>query len=93
MTFNGILQILLYFGILLLTVKPMGAFMAAVFTGQRTFLHPVLRPLEVGLYKLFGVPRGRGHEVDDLRGRHAPVQRRRPASHLRPAAPARIPPL
>ena len=55
MTANGILQILLYFGILLLTVKPMGAFMAAVFTGERTFLHPVLRPLEVGMYKLFGV--------------------------------------
>ena len=55
MTFNGILQIALYFGILLLTVKPMGAFMARLFTGERTFLHPVVRPLEVLTYKIFGV--------------------------------------
>ncbi|MBC8136730.1 MAG: potassium-transporting ATPase subunit KdpA, partial [Fibrella sp.] len=55
MTFNGILQILLFFGILLLTVKPLGTYMARVFTGERTFLTPVLGPVERGLYKLFGV--------------------------------------
>ncbi len=55
MTFNGILQILLFFGVLLLMVKPLGAFMAAVFTGGRTFLTPVFAPLERGLYRLFGV--------------------------------------
>ncbi|MBC7806599.1 MAG: potassium-transporting ATPase subunit KdpA, partial [Akkermansiaceae bacterium] len=55
MTFNGILQILLYFGVLLLTVKPLGTYMARVFTGERTFLTPVLGPVERGLYKLFGV--------------------------------------
>ncbi len=55
MTFNGLLQIALFFGVVLLAVKPLGGFMARVFTGQRTVLHPVLRPLETGLYKLFGV--------------------------------------
>jgi K+-transporting ATPase ATPase A chain len=55
MTANGILQITLYFIVLMLTVRPLGAFMARVFNGQRTFLHPVLRPLEAGLYKIAGV--------------------------------------
>jgi len=55
MTANGILQIALYFVVLLALTKPMGAYMAKVFCGERTFLHPVLRPLEVGLYKLCGV--------------------------------------
>jgi K+-transporting ATPase ATPase A chain len=55
MTANGILQIGLYFVVLLALTKPLGAFMAKVFSGERTFLHPVLRPLEVGLYKLCGI--------------------------------------
>ena len=55
MTFNGIIQIALFFGVLLLTVKPLGGFMARVFGGDRTFLHPVLRPVESGIYKVMGV--------------------------------------
>ena len=55
MTFNGILQIALYFGVLLLTVKPLGVFMTQVFTGERNFLSPVLVPVERALYRLFGV--------------------------------------
>jgi K+-transporting ATPase ATPase A chain len=55
MTGNGVLQIALYFLVLLALTKPLGAFMAKVFAGERTFLHPVLRPLEVGLYKVCGI--------------------------------------
>ena len=55
MTGNGILQIALYFLVLLALTKPLGAYMAKVFAGERTFLHPVLRPLEAGLYKLCGI--------------------------------------
>ncbi len=55
MTPNGILQIALFFGVLLLTVKPLGAFMARVFSGERTVLSPLFGPVERGLYKLFGV--------------------------------------
>jgi K+-transporting ATPase ATPase A chain len=55
MTANGILQIALFFVVLLALTKPLGAFMAKVFSGERTFLHPVLRPLEVGLYRLCGI--------------------------------------
>src|SRR5882762_10424814 len=51
----GILQIALFFGLILLCTKPLGAFMAKVFEGQRTFLHPLLRWLEVLTYKIVGV--------------------------------------
>ena len=40
MTGNGILQIALYFLVLLALTKPLGAYMAKVFAGERTFLHP-----------------------------------------------------
>lgn len=55
MTTNGIFQIALYFGLILLVTKPMGAYMAKVFSGERTFLHPVLRPIERLCYRLAGV--------------------------------------
>ena len=55
MTSAGILQILLFFALILVCVKPLGAYMANVFEGQRTFLHPVLRWLEVLTYKVAGV--------------------------------------
>ena len=55
MTSIGILQIALFFGLVLACIKPLGAYMARVFEGQRTFMHPVLRWLEVLTYKLIGV--------------------------------------
>src|SRR5450631_3672165 len=55
MTSLGIFQIALFFGLILLCTKPLGAFMANVFEGRRTFLHPALRWLEVLTYKLIGV--------------------------------------
>src|ERR1700680_235966 len=55
MTAVGILQIALFFGLILICVKPLGAYMARVFEGERTFLHPVLRWLEVLTYKAAGI--------------------------------------
>jgi K+-transporting ATPase ATPase A chain len=55
MTFNGWLQIAVLFALVLLTVKPLGAFMAAVADGKRNFLSPVLGPVERGFYALSGV--------------------------------------
>jgi K+-transporting ATPase ATPase A chain len=55
MTTNGVLQILIYFLIILALTKPLGAFMAKLYEGKRTFLHPILRPLETLTYKLIGV--------------------------------------
>ena len=55
MTSAGVLQILIFFGLIFVCVKPLGGFMARVFEGQRTFLHPILRWLEVLTYKVTGV--------------------------------------
>jgi potassium-transporting ATPase potassium-binding subunit len=55
MTNSGILQIVIFFTLIILFTKPLGSYMARVFEGQRTFLHPVLRPLEILTYKLIGV--------------------------------------
>jgi len=41
--------------LILALAKPMGAFMTKVFAGERTFLHPVLRPVERLCYVLCGV--------------------------------------
>ena len=55
MTLNGWVQIALYFVVLTALVVPLGRFMARVFEGERTFLSPVFRPVEAGLYRAAGV--------------------------------------
>jgi len=55
MTLNGWLQIALFCAIVTLLVKPLGLYMTRVFTGERTFLSPVLGPIERGTYWLCGV--------------------------------------
>jgi potassium-transporting ATPase potassium-binding subunit len=52
MTTIGILQIVAFFGVILLLTKPVGLFMSRLFQGERTFLHPVVRPLEALVYRL-----------------------------------------
>jgi K+-transporting ATPase ATPase A chain len=59
MTGIGILQIVAFFGLILLLTKPIGLFMSRLFQGQRTFLHPLLRPLEVAVYKVCGIQEDR----------------------------------
>jgi K+-transporting ATPase ATPase A chain len=54
MTLNGWIQILVFCGIIILLVKPLGGYMTRVFSGERTFLSPVLVPVERGLYRLAG---------------------------------------
>ena len=55
MTINGWVQIALFCVLLILTVKPFGGYMTRVFTGERTLLSPVLRPVERGIYAVCGV--------------------------------------
>ena len=55
MTANGWLQILFFLALVFLVTKPLGFYMARVFAGERTFLDPVLRPVEKLLYRLTGV--------------------------------------
>src|SRR3984893_3438606 len=55
MTANGWLQILLVLAVVLAITKPLGVFMARVFGREKTFLDPVLRPVERIVYRLTGV--------------------------------------
>ncbi|MGN6627629.1 MAG: potassium-transporting ATPase subunit KdpA, partial [Tepidisphaeraceae bacterium] len=62
MNTNGILQILLFFGVLLAAVKPLGMYMTRVYTGRSLFgLDKVLGPVERLIYRLCGV-----HEKDEM---------------------------
>lgn len=49
------LQLTLFFAVLLVTVKPLGGYIARVYEGERTFLTPVCAPLERAIYRLAGV--------------------------------------
>ncbi|MGE5114230.1 MAG: potassium-transporting ATPase subunit KdpA [Acidobacteriaceae bacterium] len=59
MTSQGWFQIGMYFLAVLALTKPMGAYMARVFTQEKTFLDPVARPVERALYRLTGVDESR----------------------------------
>jgi potassium-transporting ATPase potassium-binding subunit len=55
MTFIGVLNIVVFFLLILVLTKPLGVFMTKLFQGERTFLHPLLRPLETLTYRLCGI--------------------------------------
>ena len=55
MTANGWFQILFFLFLVFLVTKPLGIFMARVFNREKTFLDPVLRPIERVLYRVTGV--------------------------------------
>ena len=55
MTVNGWLQIFVFLALILAVTKPLGTFMARVFSRERTLLDPVLRPIERLLYRVTGV--------------------------------------
>src|ERR1051326_857475 len=55
MTLYGVSQIVIFFIIVLALTRPAGMFIHRVFEGRRTFLHPILRPLERLIYRLGGV--------------------------------------
>ncbi|GMU24801.1 MAG: potassium-transporting ATPase potassium-binding subunit [Phycisphaerae bacterium] len=55
MTLNGILQIVVCLGLLLLLIRPLGHYLTRVFNGERTLLDAVLRPVERLIYRAAGV--------------------------------------
>ncbi|MFY9770106.1 MAG: potassium-transporting ATPase subunit KdpA [Xanthobacteraceae bacterium] len=55
MTVIGWIQILLYCAIIVAITPVLGAYMTRVFSGERTFLSPILRPAEIAIYKLAGI--------------------------------------
>ena len=52
MTINGWIQIALYCAIIIAITKPFGGYMTRVFNGERTFLSPILRPVERAFYAI-----------------------------------------
>jgi len=60
MTANGWLQIVIYFGAIAAVTPVLGGYMADVFMRRRTFLDPVMRPIERLVYRLTGVDDNRG---------------------------------
>src|SRR5579872_5339853 len=61
MTANGWFQIAIFLLAVLALTKPLGIFMTRVFNREKTFLDPVLRPIEKLLYRVTGVDEG--HEM------------------------------
>jgi potassium-transporting ATPase potassium-binding subunit len=55
MTAIGWAQIALYCAIIVAITPVLGAYMTRVFSGERTFLSPILRPVEVAIYKIGGI--------------------------------------
>ena len=55
MTLNGWLQIVVFLALIFAITKPLGVFMARVFAREKTFLDPVLRPIERLIYRITGV--------------------------------------
>jgi K+-transporting ATPase ATPase A chain len=55
MTANGWLQFVVFFAVLLLLMRPLGLYIARVLEGQKTFLDPLLRPVERLIYRACGI--------------------------------------
>ena len=55
MKLNELLQIILFFGLGIALTPVLGRFMARVFKGEKTFLHPLLFPVEKLVYRLTGI--------------------------------------
>jgi K+-transporting ATPase, KdpA len=62
MTYLLILKIVVFFLLILAVTKPLGLFMRRVFSGEKTFLDPVLRPIERLVYRVGGVDETREHD-------------------------------
>ncbi|HVT33001.1 MAG TPA: potassium-transporting ATPase subunit KdpA, partial [Rhodanobacteraceae bacterium] len=58
MTLDDILQIALYLAVVLLLVKPLGAYMATVFTDAPNRVHRIGGPVERAIYRLSGIDAG-----------------------------------
>ena len=61
MTANGWFQFALFLFVVLAITKPLGIFLSRVFSGEKTFLDPALRPVERLIYRETGVDKS--HEM------------------------------
>ena len=65
------LQLGLYLGVLLACVKPLGVYMARVYSGTTPILERLIGPVERLLYRLSGIDRNRRNDVATVRDRRA----------------------
>jgi potassium-transporting ATPase potassium-binding subunit len=61
MTTLELLKIAVFFLLILAVTKPLGLYMRRVFSGERTFLDPVMRPVERLVYRVSGVDETKEH--------------------------------
>ena len=90
MTDNGILQLVLALGVMLACVRPLGWYMARVYSGRVPFLDRVLGPVERAIYRL-----ARIDAANEMRGNGTPERcwrsaRERAGGVRRPAAPSDV---
>ena len=83
MSVNGWLQFGLFSAILLASVRPVGIYLARVLEGERTWLDPVLRPVERLIYKLCGVHADKEMNWREYAFAMLGFTAVRPAAHLR----------
>jgi potassium-transporting ATPase potassium-binding subunit len=55
MPFIDLIQMVIFVVLIVAAAKPVGTFLFKLFSGERTFLHPVLAPVERGIYRVVGV--------------------------------------
>src|SRR3954469_2434559 len=55
MSLNALLQVAIFLSLIVVLTRPVGMFLTTILEGRRTFLHHVLRPLEVATYRIVGV--------------------------------------
>ena len=67
MTFSGWLTIFLFVAVLTLLAMPLGRYMAAVYTGEHTFLDPLFRTPERLIYRLHARQPGQGPGLEGIR--------------------------
>ncbi|MES4791719.1 MAG: potassium-transporting ATPase subunit KdpA, partial [Chloroflexota bacterium] len=59
---QDIAYLALYTALVVALAKPLGQYMTAVYEGRRTWLHPVLRPVERGIYRVAGIDESQEHD-------------------------------
>ena len=87
---SGWLQFALYFVALVLITKPMGLYLLQVLDANgKTWLDPVLRPLERVTYRVMGVGSEQRARLETIHPRHAALQPGGLLVHLRDSAAAK----
>ncbi|HYM61669.1 MAG TPA: potassium-transporting ATPase subunit KdpA [Thermoanaerobaculia bacterium] len=62
MTTMLILKLAVYFALIVAVTKPLGLYMRRVHSGEKTFLDPIMRPIERLIYRLGGVDAAQEHD-------------------------------